>query len=159
MAGPLTRFYTEDTIVRRTRNVLTQAGMSTTVDPATPNPDLSDPIATGLAELGYPAADVTNVGDLDLARVPMNLQARLLDLIELRVLESAAQQIMVQAESVSWDDFKKTKGMSAKGLQDFIDARWKRYLQRWAQSGPIAVGCMAPVNQYNLNTSGYFPLS
>ena len=157
MAGPLTRYYVEQVAVSRTRAVMAFAKLSTALDPNTPNPDLSDPIATALEELGYPPQDRSNVTDLDLLPVGPAWQARFLDLVELRVLDSCAQQALVQPESVQWEDFKKTQGMSAKGLQDYIEARWKRYQARWAQSGTVASCVMAPANRHPLRTAGYYP--
>lgn len=157
MAGPLTRYYVEKVTVGRCKGLLTQAKLSTALDPDTPNEDLSDPLATALEELGVLPADRSNVTDTDLLAISPSLQARFLDLVELRALETALQQIVAAAQSVQWEDYRKSSGMSPAAAQALLAMKWQRYQDRWSQSGVLAVGAMMPNNVRPIDTSGYYP--
>lgn len=147
MPGPITRFYVEDTTIRRCRGIMALAKLTVTAISGTPNPDMSDPIATALEELGVPPLDRSNVVDADIAILSPAIQARFLDLVEVRTLETSLQQILSFPQTIAWSDYRKTNGMSATDLQNFIAAKWQRYLDRWAHAGTLSIGTMCPQTQ------------
>lgn len=84
----LTRANIEAILVRRCGGRLAAAGLDgTTVSGA--NADLSDPIRAALRQLGYSVASAASVADSDLASVAAADEEQLIDLAELRALESA----------------------------------------------------------------------
>jgi hypothetical protein len=86
----LTRANVEAILVRRCGRLLTAADLDgTTVSGS--NADLSDPIASALRALGYTVASRVAVVDGDLSGVDTADEEALLDVAELRALESALQ--------------------------------------------------------------------
>jgi hypothetical protein len=84
----LTRAAAEAILVGRCGKILALAGLDgTTVDGT--NPDLADPIRSGLASLGLATATVGAVVDADLAAIASETLDQLLDVAEVRALESA----------------------------------------------------------------------
>jgi hypothetical protein len=83
----ITRSQVEKVLIKRCGNLLTAADLDGTTDDGT-NADLSDPIATALRNLGYSVADISAVDDSDLALVDDDNVSAVLDLSELRALES-----------------------------------------------------------------------
>jgi hypothetical protein len=83
----ITRAQIEAVLVKRCGKLLTAADLDgTTIDGT--NEDLSDPIATALRNAGYAVADLSEVADEDLASVDPEDTDKVLDLAELRTLES-----------------------------------------------------------------------
>lgn len=84
----ITRANVEAVLVKRIGPLFTDLGLDgTTVDGT--NADLNDPIAYALQRLGYGVSDITNVTDTDLSAVTSDDYAALLDIAELRCLETA----------------------------------------------------------------------
>jgi hypothetical protein len=86
----ITRANLETVLIRRAGTWLTASGLDGTTINGT-NAALSDPIADALLLLDYTVADISNVTDSDLASVPAASYRQLLDVAELRVLESALE--------------------------------------------------------------------
>ncbi len=84
----LTRAAIEGILVRRCRARLAAAGLSTLTDGS--NPDLNDALCQALRALGLAAADAGSVTDADLAAVTAEQIDALLDVAELRTLETVA---------------------------------------------------------------------
>ena len=83
----LTRANTEQILIRRCGKLLTAAGLDgTTV--AGNNADLNDPLGWALRKSGYSVASVAAIADADLAAVSADDTDKLLDLAELRALET-----------------------------------------------------------------------
>ena len=83
----LTRAQTESILIRRTGRLLTAASLDgTTVSGA--NGDLNDPLASALRQCGLSVANIASVADSDLASLADSDIDKLLDLAELRTLES-----------------------------------------------------------------------
>jgi poly-gamma-glutamate capsule biosynthesis protein CapA/YwtB (metallophosphatase superfamily) len=83
----ITRAQMEAVLVKRCGKLLDAADLDgTTIDGS--NEDLSDPIATALRNAGYSVADLSAVADADLALVDADDTDKVLDLAELRTLES-----------------------------------------------------------------------
>lgn len=80
----------ETVVERRVGAFMTKAGMPTA---GTPNPALADPIGWALRALGYAPASIAAVTDGDLAAVATAHVDALLDLAELRTLESVLTNI------------------------------------------------------------------
>lgn len=86
----VTRAQLETVLIARAGQWLTASGLDgTTVDGT--NAALNDPICDALLQLEYSVADISSVADSDLANVPLTSYRQLLDVAELRVLESALE--------------------------------------------------------------------
>lgn len=83
----LTRASVESVLIRRTGTLLTAASLDGTTISGS-NADLNDPIASALRQCGLTVANIGNVADSDLAALADSDIDKLLDLAELRVLES-----------------------------------------------------------------------
>lgn len=83
-----TRAQIETLLVRRCGKRLALVGLDGATADGT-NADLADPIRAGLASVGVDAADPTDPTDADLAAVASADLPQLLDVAELRALESA----------------------------------------------------------------------
>jgi|GEM_PF-2298791 len=83
----LTRANIEAVLVRRCGKLLTAAALDGTTVNGT-NADLNDPIGSALRALGYTVASIVAVADSDLSTVGAGHIDQLLDLAELRTLES-----------------------------------------------------------------------
>lgn len=84
---PVTATQFRTVLIRRCGRKLAYAGMDSATVVGT-NLDLVDPMREALASLGLAAADVSDVTDDDLAAVADHQQPQLLDVGELRCLES-----------------------------------------------------------------------
>lgn len=83
----ITRADVETILVRRCGSLLVAADLDgTTIDGT--NVDLNDPIGVALRNMGYTVASITNVSNSDLESVTDEDVDQLLDLAELRTLES-----------------------------------------------------------------------
>lgn len=85
----VTRANVEAILVKRLGPWLTAAGLATTT--AGSNADLNDPIAQALLQAGYTVASITSVADADLSGVAAADVPKVLDLAELRTLETIYQ--------------------------------------------------------------------
>jgi hypothetical protein len=86
----MNRKQVETIINNRCGSLLQQAGMLIT--PISSSDCLSDPIAWGLSVVGVTAVDILQPSDADLASVPAASNYKLIDYIELKALENAAQR-------------------------------------------------------------------
>jgi hypothetical protein len=128
----------------RCRAVMLRAGM--TADPAvTPNPDLDDPLATALEQLGLPPADRLSVTDADLARAGPNGGPRLLDLAEIAVLEGCVTAVSSSARRKKWGE-DETEYSSSQGadLSKLIEIKRAAYRARWLTSRGVAIAPTDP---------------
>lgn len=152
----LTRYQYEQRLVARTKAVMVRGGLSTTLDPATPNPDLNDPLADALALLGFTVNDPSLVTDADL--VPAgDWWARLTDWAEIRVIESCLGGIASSANKIQFVDYQKFYANSIKDLQDLLKLKIELYQNRWLRGGTAAVGQTAVEIQNRFSAAGYYP--
>lgn len=86
----ITRAQLETILIRRVGAWLTLVGRDGTTDTGS-NDDLTDPIAVALVRAGYSVASIAAVTNDDLASVPIADAPRLVDLAELRALETIVQ--------------------------------------------------------------------
>lgn len=86
----LTRAQVELVMVKRLSKLLDVAGLSTTTDGE--NDDLNDGIGFAVRQLGGTVANITHVGDSDLIGIAVGDYDALLDLAELRTLETIVNQ-------------------------------------------------------------------
>lgn len=94
-----TRAGIESVLIRRCGRLLTAAGLDgTTISGA--NEDLNDPIGTAIRQLAGHVADLTAVTDSDVSSIDADNLDALLDLAELRSLESALGNLDVVDVSV-----------------------------------------------------------
>lgn len=84
-----TRASVESVLVRRCGRLLTAAGLDGTTISGS-NADLADPIGWAARQCGLTVASVTDVADADLAGLADSDTDKLLDLAELRTLETIA---------------------------------------------------------------------
>jgi hypothetical protein len=82
----LTRVQVETILVKRCGPLLTAAGMATTFAGA--NTDLNDPIGYAIRKSGGTVTAITAVVDADIATIDSSDHDQLLDLAELRTLET-----------------------------------------------------------------------
>jgi hypothetical protein len=87
----LTRATVESILVKRLSGWLSAAGLAVTV--VGTNADLNDPIGWAIRQLGLTVDDITAVDDTDVARVGSSDYDKLLDLAELRALETIQQNL------------------------------------------------------------------
>jgi hypothetical protein len=104
----ITRVQIETVLVRRLENWLTAADMAVTI--VGTNADLNDPITNALLQLEIVPANISSVADSDLTSVATTDYNKLLDLAELRTLESILEnysKVDVEAGAVKaqLDDF------------------------------------------------------
>ncbi len=83
----ITRTQVERVLIRRCGKLLTAAGLDGATSNGT-NDDLDDPIGSALRALGLSVADLSAVADTDLAAVTDAQIDQLLDVAELRTLET-----------------------------------------------------------------------
>lgn len=158
MAAVLTRYQYEVILVARCKGPLARASMSVVTDPANPNLDLNEPLATALDELGVPPGDRSLVIDADFTRLSPALQGRYIDLAEIRTLETAYQQVVMNPQLVQWEDYRTDQGSNwLTALQAFITSKWDRYRNKWLKSGAPVIGAMCDTNQRELRTGSYYP--
>src|SRR5215212_491512 len=104
----VTRANIETILIRRCGKLLSAAGLDgTTVSGA--NADLNDGIGSALRTLGYTVASLVSVADSDVSVVADSEIDQLLDLAELRTLESVAgnlDKVTIQSEDQrkQWSD-------------------------------------------------------
>lgn len=153
MGATLTRAEVEAMVISRCRGPMTLAGMST----SSPDADLNEPLATALDELGLPPADRSLVVDADIASLQPAWQGRLIDLCEIRTLETALQQLVGRPRSIQWEDYRKDQGDPYRDLLGVIDLKWQRYRARWSQQSGLIVAPLCPQNQWAENKAAYYP--
>lgn len=122
---PLTVAQAESIGVARAGPVMVAAQVAT--DPAadaSPRAYMADPIRQALRDLGYPIADPSAPADGDLATIADDDENAILDVMELRVLESCAvaiQDVDFKADETS---------MSAGGFAERLETRIARLEKR-----------------------------
>lgn len=85
----ITRAQLDTIIVRRVGSLLVECNMDGTTTDGT-NLDLVEPLRWAMTQAGYSTASIVAVTDTDLVSVPSSALDKLLDLFELRCLESAS---------------------------------------------------------------------
>lgn len=94
----LTRAQVETILVKRLSGLMAEAGMAVTFVGS--NADLNDPIGWAIRQVEGTVATVTAVTDADVATVATDDHDRLLDLAELRTLESISGNLAVVSITV-----------------------------------------------------------
>ena len=122
----ITRLQVEAVIAKRLGALLEEAGMS--AGPG-PNPHLTDPNASALRALGYAPASLADITDADLATVTAAHLDPLLDLAELRTLESIASNLTVV--DVTIGPVSERKGMLADRIAKLVQDKRKSLQARW----------------------------
>jgi hypothetical protein len=113
----LTRANVETILVKRCGALMTAAGLATTYAGA--NADLNDPIGYAIRKCGGAVASVAAVADSDLAGISADKYDQLLDLAELRTLESIVGNL---------DDVNITVGPHSEQLAD-LSARVQKRIE------------------------------
>lgn len=123
---PLTRLAVETVLTRRLGSLLDEADLACA---SGLNPHLADPIAWALRALGYNVASIVDVTDGDLAAVANAHVDALLDLAELRALESIAGNLT--AVDVTVGPVSERRGSLGDRVQKLVDDRRKSAQARW----------------------------
>ena len=89
----LTRADIEAALIKRCGDLLTTAGLDGTTAGGT-NADLGDPIAFALRQIGVSVATPTSPTDAEVATASTDDTDQLLDLAEIRVLETVLQHVL-----------------------------------------------------------------
>lgn len=118
----LTRANVEQVLVKRTGALLEKADLAVTFTGS--NDDLNDPIGWALRQAGYTVADITAVANSDLSSVTTADTDKLLDLAELRTLETILGNI--PAVDVKLGPRAESLSQLAKQVQDKISRLQKR---------------------------------
>jgi hypothetical protein len=105
-SGALTRAVLESILIRRCGRRMAFAKLDGITQNGT-NLDLNDPIREGLDSIGVTAANAINVADSDLATISGKRLSQILDVAELRVLESILG---------NWDEFDQARGIDRQDL-------------------------------------------
>lgn len=119
----ITRIEIEQVVARRLGGFLAEAGMDALQDGV--NPWLTDPLRWALSMLGYATASFTSVTDDDLAPVADGHVEALLDLCELRMLESI--QTNLASVDVTAGPLQEKRSQLATALAEIITERRKIY--------------------------------
>ena len=114
----LTRTNIEEILIRRCGALMTAAGMDGTTTSGS-NADLNDPIGFAIRKCGGTVASVVAVADADLAGISTDNLDQLLDVAELRTLESIAGNL---------DDVNITEGPHSEQLAD-LSARVQKRIE------------------------------
>lgn len=114
----LTRAPAETVLLKRVGVLFTAIGLDGTTDDGT-NVDLNDPLGYALRRLGYSVATITAVADADLAAVGTDEYDALLDLAELRALESAWSAALTLVD-LAVGPRKEALGQLAQGLEKLL---------------------------------------
>ncbi len=140
----------ETQTIARCKGPMMAAGLNVVPDtnpltpPGIPNPDTLDPIISSCSELGLPTADPSTVTDSDLALFSSPLQARLKDLVEIRVLETCYQYALSRPKAQRWVKYSVESGDFVQYLDKLIKEKWETYYDTWTRSGAIETGQMYP---------------
>ena len=122
----ITRAGAELVLTRRLGGLLREAGMA--VEAGT-NPHLSDPLGWALRALGYAPGDVTDVTDAELAPVQGAHVDALLDLAELRALESVGGNLL--AVDVTVGPLSERRGALGERVRQMVADRRAAVTARW----------------------------
>lgn len=118
----ITREQLDTIIIRRIGAMLAQCNMDGTTSDGT-NADLVDPLRWALKQSGYSTLSILNVTDTDLEDVPTTSLDLVLDLFELRCLESASTKL-TEVDEVAGPREKKFSQLGRR-LKDLIDDKTK----------------------------------
>jgi hypothetical protein len=122
----ITRLQVEAVVTKRLGLLLEEAQMTSS---AGANPHLIDPFAWALRALGYTPASLTDLADSDLEGVSAAHVDALLDLAELRALESVAGNLT--AVDVTIGPVSERKGMLADRVTRLVADKRKTIVARW----------------------------
>lgn len=115
----LQRYSLDTVLLRRCAPLMERAGMDITTVGG--NPDLDDPIAWALRVLGFSTANVETVSDADLSTVGVAYWDAILDLAEVRCLESVAANLSKVSTRVG--NLQQQHGELAPRVQKLADTR------------------------------------
>ena len=143
----ITRAGAETVLTRRLGALLHEAGMAAD---AGLNVHLADPLAWALRALGYATASLTDVADAELLAVGAAHVDALLDLAELRCLESVAGNLT--AVDVTVGPVSERRGALADRVARLLDDRRRTVLARWGPllSQPLDAATGGPVRLLSL---------
>jgi hypothetical protein len=105
------------------------------------NADLNDPIATALMQAGYSVADITAVADTDIDDVSATDTPRVVDLAELRTLETVLRSYTgVDTEGLGYSTKLSQFGTRVQAAYDALKARIEQQYGLEAYAAPYAGG-------------------
>jgi len=146
---PMTRAEVEHYLTRRTGQVVTFVGLDGVTEDGN-NLDYNDPIADGLETVGFPPLSRINVGDEDIALVPPGSVQWFLRVVELRMLETVANQFVWYGERFVDNDERVVEVRQGvenrlKGLSTEIATQWGLGMSGLKGSFHVgAPGCCPP---------------
>lgn len=120
----MNRASVETVLIKRCALALEMVGLDSTTISGT-NADLNDPIWTALRRVGYSVVNISSVSDADVAQVTGDYERVVIDLAELRVLETCMNR------ATSLVDV--SIGPRRESLSQFSDRLEKRIAQKQAQ--------------------------
>lgn len=124
---PITRAAVESTLVNMCGGILTKAGLDgTTVDGS--NASLTSPIRQALASLGFATATLGVVVEADLLPITWETLDQLLEVAELRALESALGNLN-QPDQMADTDNQQWLGKLRESIEDTV-ARKRKQVER-----------------------------
>lgn len=134
----LTRAQVEDVLISRAGEMLATLGRDDVASGS--NPDLNDPMAWSLRQLGLTVSDTTAVSDSDLSAIAAADENQFLDLAEYRLLmtcRTVARRLVNSASGPRREDLSDL----AKGLKDDLaDIRESLQLQYGFGAGSLEAG-------------------
>lgn len=128
----LTRAHLEAVLIRRCGKLLALAGLDGVTQDGT-NADLTDPLATALRAVGVPLALPTEVGDGDVAALPLDALDEAQDRAELRALESALGNL--ELVDVQYTNHRESLSDLGKRLEALILRKTTRITSTYGGSG------------------------
>ncbi|MBA2702696.1 MAG: hypothetical protein H0U60_02475 [Blastocatellia bacterium] len=129
----LLRARVEETMIKRLRRYMLAAQMA--VDPTGANPDLTDPLATALQEMGNVPADVLAIGNTDLAAVAGADNVEFLDRVELRLLKNILGNLPETDMSAEWGS--ESRNQLPERVRQMILDKEKTVMLLWGAPGAI----------------------
>lgn len=133
----------ETILVRRCKMALEMVGMDYQTISGT-NTDLNDALWTALNRLGYMVADPTSVTDAEVGAVDVDYHAALLDLAEIRVLETVLNAA-VSLVDTSIGPRRESLSQFAQRIESVIEAKRKRAMDDHGALIPSGMGLEAGV--------------
>lgn len=118
----ITRVQLDTIIIRRIGSLLTECNMDGETSDGT-NVDLVEPLRWSLKQSGYDVANILDVADSDLEEISDSLLDQILDLFELRCLESASTKF-TSVDEVAGPRERKYSQLGRR-LKDLIDDKTK----------------------------------
>lgn len=146
----LTRADIEAALIKRAGDLLTTAGLDGTTVNGT-NADLGDPIAFALRQIGVTVATLTSPTDAEVAAASTATEGstdQLLDLAEIRVLETVLQHILDLVNTEAGDP-----AMTILAKTDYYTDTWFYPVFQEASTAGAAVTSYRPVYIYGSVTA------